>query len=77
MLTFEEYLMLREGLPLADRPPAKGLSKINPFPTTNAHRRRLRGFGAQPAKPFPPTVRAVPEVVPQKSIPRLNLTVPP
>ena len=62
MLTFEEYLMLREGLPL---------------PTTNAHRRRLRGFGAQPAKPFPPTVRAVPEVVPQQSIPRLNLTVPP
>jgi len=37
----KEYVAMREGLLAPDRPPAKGLSRINPFPTTNAHRCRL------------------------------------
>lgn len=57
---------------LPDRPPAKGLSRINPFPTTNAHRRRLKPKPFRRPNPFPPTVRAVPEVVPQNLIPKLS-----
>jgi hypothetical protein len=56
--------MLREGLATVTRP----------FVTP---RRPGTPGSLRPGKPFPPTVRAVPEVVPQKSIPRLNLTVPP
>src|SRR5262245_2340342 len=56
--TFREFVAMQEGLLAPDRPPAKGLSRINPFPTTNAHRRRLK------PNSFPPTVRPVAEVVP-------------
>lgn len=41
-VTFAEYVRLREGLMLPDRPPAPGLSRINVFPATQAQRRRLR-----------------------------------
>ncbi|MBA4067785.1 MAG: hypothetical protein C0501_29625 [Isosphaera sp.] len=71
-LTFEQYVRVREGLLAPDRPPAPGLSRTNPFPTTNAHRRRLRARVVSPPDPFGPTVRPVPEVVPQKIIPRPN-----
>jgi hypothetical protein len=68
--TFKQYVEMREGLLLPDRPPAKGITRINPFPTTNAHRRRLKPRSPRIAPPFPPTVRAVAQVVPQHLIPQ-------
>jgi hypothetical protein len=65
VMTFRDFIAMREGLLAPDRPPAKGLSRINPFPTTNAHRRRIR------LNSFPPTVRPVAEVVPPPLIPKL------
>jgi hypothetical protein len=65
-MTFREFVAMREGLNLPDRPPSKGLSRINPFPTTNAHRRRIK------SNPFPPTVLRVAEIVPQNLIPKLR-----
>ena len=70
-IPFKVYVELREGALLPDRPPAKGLSRINPFPTTNAHRRRLVPKPARKPNPFPPTVRPVAEIVPPKLIPKL------
>lgn len=69
--TFKQYVEMREGVLLPNRPPAKGLSRINPFPTTNARRRRIMPKPARPSNPFPPTVRPVSEVVPRKLIPKL------
>lgn len=69
--TFKQYVEMREGVLLPDRPPAKGLSRINSFPTTNARRRRIIPKQARPMNLFPPTVRPVAEVVPQKLIPKL------
>ncbi len=42
------------------------MSRINQFPTTNAHRRRLK------PNLFPPTDRTVAEIVPQKAIRQLK-----
>jgi hypothetical protein len=51
-LTFTEYVGLREGLLLPDRPPAPGMSRTNPFPATQA---RLRGtLAKRPAAPPAP-----------------------
>ncbi|MFO0800491.1 MAG: hypothetical protein U0804_23740 [Gemmataceae bacterium] len=58
-ITFKQYVELREGLLLPDRPPAKGLSRIHPFPTTDAHRRRLKPKPVKVANPFTPTIRPV------------------
>ena len=65
MMTFREFVAMQEGLLAPDRPPAKGLSRINAFPTTNAHRRRIKPTS------FPPTVRSVAEVVPPHLIPKV------
>ena len=65
MLTFRAFVAMQEGLLAPDRPPAKGLSRLNAFPTTNAHRRRIT------PNSFPPTVRPVAEVVPPHLIPKL------
>jgi hypothetical protein len=70
-ISFKQFIEMQEGLILPDRPPAQGLSRINPFPTTNAHRRRLVSKPARKPNPFPPTVRAVAEVVPPSLIPKL------
>ena len=67
MMSFKEFVAMKEGLLLPDRPPAKGLSRINPFPTTAAHRKRLH---AKPVKPFGPTVQRMKEIVLNKLIPR-------
>jgi hypothetical protein len=40
-MTFREFLMIDEGLLLPDKPRWKGMSRINPFPCTNADRRKL------------------------------------
>ena len=71
VMSFKEFLAVQEGLLLPDRPPAKGLSRINPFPTSHAHRQRLHAKPVKPPKPFAPTVRRVAEIVPQKLIPKL------
>jgi hypothetical protein len=42
MMSFKEFVAMKVGLLLPARPPAKGLSRINPFPTTNAHRKRMK-----------------------------------
>src|SRR5262245_56348290 len=65
VMTFREFVAMQEGLLAPDRPPAKGLPRLNPFPTTNAHRRRIK------PNSFPPTVRPVAEVVPPHLIPKL------
>ena len=66
MMTFREFVAMMEGLLAPDRPPATGLPRINAFPTTNAHRRRIKPDS------FPPTVRPVAEVVPPHLIPKLT-----
>lgn len=55
------------GLP--DPPPAKGLSRINPLRTTEAHRHRLKSKPVNAANPFPLTVRPVTQVM-QNLIPK-------
>lgn len=72
MMSFREFLEIEEGLLLPSRPPRKGLTRINPFPTTNAHRKRLHAQPMKPPKLFPPTVRKVKEIVPNKLIPKLK-----
>jgi hypothetical protein len=39
MMTFAQYILLREGLYLPDRPPSPGLPRINVTPFTNRRRR--------------------------------------
>ena len=59
-LSFKEYGARRdEGLLLPDRPPLKGMVKINPFPTTDTHRKRLHTMPPKIVRPFAPTVRNV------------------
>jgi hypothetical protein len=77
MMKFSKWLARRdEGFLLPDRPPLKGMPKINAFPTTDGHRRRLHVKPAKKPKPFAPTVRAVKEIVPNKLIPKLKPTPP-
>jgi hypothetical protein len=54
------------------RPPLKGMSKINTTPFTDARLKRLHPKQVKPPKLFPPTVRAVKEIVPNKLIPKLK-----
>jgi hypothetical protein len=76
-MKFSEWLAQRdEGFLLPDRQPLKGMPKINAFPTTDGHRRRLYVKPAKKPKPFAPTVRAVKEIVPNKLIPKLKPTPP-
>jgi hypothetical protein len=75
--TFTEWLARRdEGFLLPDRPPLKGMPKINTTPNTDAQRKRLHPKKVKPPKLFKPTVRAVKEIVPQSIIPKLNPTPP-
>lgn len=77
MMKFSEWLARRdEGFMLPDRPPRKGMTRINAFPTTDGHRRRLHTKPPKKPKPFAPTVRAVKEIVPDKLIPKLKPTPP-
>lgn len=70
--TFKEWLARRdEGFLLPDRPPLKGMSKTNTTPNTDAQRKRLHPKKVKPPKLFPPTVKAVKEIVPNKLIPKL------
>jgi hypothetical protein len=67
--TFKEWLARRdEGFLLPDRPPLKGMPKINSALGTDAKRKRLHPKKVKPPKFFPPTVRAVKEIVPNKAL---------
>lgn len=75
MMRFSEWLARRdEGFLLPDRPPLKGMPKTNTTPFTDAQRKRLHTKKVKPPKLFPPTVRAVKEIVPNKLIPKLKPT---
>jgi hypothetical protein len=78
--TFSEYVAMREGLLSPTRPPLKGMPRLNPLPTTDAHRKRLHTPKPMkipnPFKPvvrFKPTVRHVTEIVPQRIMPKLTV----
>jgi hypothetical protein len=49
--SFREYCELREGLWLADKNAVPGMSKINPFPTTQAELKRTRAKPMKIPKP--------------------------
>lgn len=73
--TFFEWLARRdEGFLLPDRPPLRGLPKINTTPFTNAQRLRFQPKPVKKIKPFTPTVQKVKEIVPNKMIPKLKPT---
>ena len=75
--TFSEWLARRdEGFFLPDRPPLKGMPRLNATPGTDTERKRLHPKKVKPPKPFTPTVRAVREIVPNKLIPKLKPTPP-
>ena len=70
--TFSEWLAQRdEGFLQPDRPPLKGLPKINTTPFTDAQRKRFQPKPVNMVKPFAPTVQRVKEIVPNKLIPKL------
>jgi hypothetical protein len=72
-MSFTEYVARRdEGLLLPKRPLAKGLPKINAFPATDSHRRRLKVRPVKPPNPFAPTVKGVADIVPQRLVARLK-----
>ncbi len=56
-MTFTEYVAIREGL-LSIKPPTGGMSRVNPFPTTAAHLKRIRTLAK-------PAIRPTPIVVPK------------
>lgn len=69
MMTFMQYVEMRraevrEGLWLADKNAVAGMSKINPFPATQARLNRMRLKPVKPPKPFTPTVQKVSNAVP-------------
>lgn len=71
--TFKEWLAQHdEGFLLPDRPPLKGMSRINALPVPNARRRRLHAKPVKKPNPFAPTIRPVAEIVPPKLIPNLS-----
>ncbi len=61
MMTFDEWRALREGLWLADKNAMPGMSRISPFPTTQAHLKKIRGKPLKPAKPIKTSAIAVPD----------------
>jgi hypothetical protein len=71
-MKFSEWLARRdEGLFLPDRPPMKGMPRINSLPCTDEHRKKLHVKPAKKPKPFAPTIRKVAEIVPQKVVAKL------
>jgi len=71
--TFKEWLAQRdEGFLLPDRPPLKGLPRINTTPFADAQRRRFQPKKLKTIKPFTPTIQKVKEIVPNKMIPKFK-----
>lgn len=72
--TFTEWLARRdEGLLLPDRPPLKGMPRINAFPGTDAQRKALHVKPAKKPRPFAPTISKVKEIVPNKFVAKLKV----
>ena len=61
---------------MPNRPPLKGMPKINTTPGTDAQRKRLHPKKVKPPKLFPPTAQAVKEIVPNKLIPKSKPMTP-
>lgn len=73
LMKFKEWLTQRdEGLMFPDRPPLKGMIRMNAFPGTDAQRKALHAKPAKKPKPFAPTIRAVKEIVPNKFIAKIK-----
>jgi hypothetical protein len=71
--TFHEWLAQRdEGLMFPDRPPFKGMIRVNTLPITDTHRKKLRSKSPKKPNPFAPTIRKVREIVPQRVIPKIK-----
>lgn len=67
--TFKEWLAQRdEGFLLADRPPLKGLPRLNTTPFTDAQRKRFQPKTVKTIRPFAPTIQKVKVIVPNKLI---------
>jgi len=72
-MTFKGWLAQHdEGFLLPDRPPLKGMARINATPYSDAQRKQLHPKKVKPPKLFAPTVRAVKEIVPNMLIPKLK-----
>jgi hypothetical protein len=74
---------LREGVLTATRPLLKGMTRLNPLPTTDTHRKRLHTPRPvkvpnpfKPVAPIKPTVRPVTEIVPPGVLSKLKPTPP-
>lgn len=76
MMTFSEWLTRRDEGLLPDHPPIKGMPRFNTTLGTDAERKRLHPKKVKPPKLFPPTVREVKEIVPNKLIPKLKPMTP-
>ncbi|QEL16356.1 hypothetical protein [Limnoglobus roseus] len=71
--TFSEWLAQRdEGFLLPDRPALKGMTKINMTPFTDAQRKRIQPKPVKKPKLFPPTIRRMKEIVPQKYVAKIG-----
>ena len=71
--TFKEWLAQRdEGFLLPDRPPLKGLPRINATFGTDAQRKRFQPKPVKKPKPFAPTIRKVKEIVPPKFVAKVG-----
>jgi hypothetical protein len=84
ILTFSEYVAMREGVLTATRPPLQGMTRLNALPTTDAHRKRLHTPRPvkipNPFKPvtrIKPTVRHVTEIVPQSMVAKITTPIRP
>jgi hypothetical protein len=57
--TFQEWLSVREGLWLPDKAAIPGMSRLNPFPTTQKHLKAHAPAKPKPPNPFKPTIAKV------------------
>ena len=75
--TFTEWLARRdEGLLPPDRPPLKGMPRINAFPGTDAPRKALHVKRAKKPNPFAPISHKVKDIVPNKFVAKLGQKSP-
>ncbi len=59
LLSFSEYVSMREGLLVPDRAPAVGQPRINPTPFTIDQCRKLRVNPIRPPNPVRPAAQVV------------------
>jgi len=71
--TFYEWLFRRDdGLMFPDRPPLKGMIRLNAFPGTDAQRKALHPKPVKKPRPFAPTMRKAKEIVPNKFVAKIK-----